>query len=85
MPTLTDEKRDFIVALLNALRKLPITVQILKEVKIGKNIQLLRKYFEKDKSTPIGTKALLIVQKWRTMVSDYKLAKQPSEQIKQEQ
>lgn len=51
---------------------------MLKEVKIGKNIQLLKKYFEKDKTSPIGTKALLIVNKWRTMVVDYKLAKQIS-------
>lgn len=37
-PTISDEKRDFLVALLNVLRKLPISVETLREIKIGKNV-----------------------------------------------
>jgi hypothetical protein len=38
---------------------------MLKEVKIGKSVQQIKKLFEKDKNSPVGTKALLIVNKWR--------------------
>ena len=34
---------------------------------------MLKKLFEKDKNSPIGTKAMLIVNKWRGMVIEYKL------------
>jgi hypothetical protein len=72
-PQISDEKKDFLVALLNVLRKLPISVETLREIKIGKNVQMLKKLFEKDKNSPIGTKAMLIVNKWRGMVIEYKL------------
>jgi hypothetical protein len=38
VPDISEAKRDFIIGLLSALRKLPISVQSLKEVKIGKKI-----------------------------------------------
>jgi hypothetical protein len=37
-PLISDEKKDFLVALLNVLRKLPISVETLREIKIGKNV-----------------------------------------------
>jgi hypothetical protein len=39
---------------MNALRKLPITVLDLKEVKIGKKVQMLKKFFERDSLCAIG-------------------------------
>jgi len=76
-PIIPDDKRDFIVGLLNVLRKLPISVETLRDIKIGKNVQMLKKMFEKDKNSPIGTKAMLIVNKWRGMIIEYKLQKNP--------
>ena len=37
-PSIADDKRDFLVALLNVLRKLPISVETLRDIKIGKNV-----------------------------------------------
>ncbi len=51
-------------------------MQSLKDVKIAKKVQLLKKLFEKDVAGPIGTKALLIINKWRNLVLEYKMSKQ---------
>ena len=53
-------------------------METLREIKIGKNVQMLKKLFEKDKNSPIGTKSMLIVNKWRGMVIEYKLQKNPN-------
>ncbi|TNV86932.1 hypothetical protein FGO68_gene12121 [Halteria grandinella] len=57
--------------MVHAFRKLPITVAVLREIKIGKKIQAIKRYFQNDTSCIIGQKATLIIKKWRDMVYEY--------------